>query len=263
MAEGGEPQGSFFFLIQAQEEHAICLSAHFHQIIFPLLPVLLGCLNSFYSYAKLYAGECQAVCRGPIFSSSVDRFHCLIPFFLVLPCSYKSEGFSSNTRVVSHCLPRSRSQFPPLFPLVRCVPSLPLPVITLIMFPIPISLVNLLPRSHSTTSSSETSQVWSPVLCVINIYSFTTLDGWVWFSWIWRWSKWETKLEWIIIQTCLFAATKKKIAIFTVWGFFCRLFLQLYPFLDLNFMWRLLSVSPLVNSFISQPRWEVWQMTFP
>jgi len=34
-------------------------------------------------------------------------------------------------------------------------------------------------------------------------------------------------------------------------------------FSDLNFMWSLLSVPPLINSFISLPRWDAWQMTFP
>ena len=75
--------------------------------------------------------------------------------------------------------PSSHSQFTLFFPLVRCVPSLLLPLITLIRFLIPISFVHLLPCSHLFTSSRDTSRVWSPILCAIN--SLTTLDGCVQF----------------------------------------------------------------------------------
>lgn len=84
-AESGEPQGSLF-LIQAQEEHATC-------------SVSLDCISTVSCASRLsqfFLLLCLFVCRGPIFSSSVDGFHCLIAFFLVLPWSCKSGGFSSD-----------------------------------------------------------------------------------------------------------------------------------------------------------------------
>lgn len=67
-AEGEEPQG-FLFVIQAQEKHATCLSAHFLWII-SLLSAVLARLSE----SLLFL--CSAVGRGPIFTSSVDGFPC-------------------------------------------------------------------------------------------------------------------------------------------------------------------------------------------
>lgn len=103
--------------------------------------------------------------------------------------------------------PSSFSQFSTLLPPGRCVPSLLLPLTTpcfwflFLLSPSSPALVPWPPLGRPLRLI--TSSVWEKYLFVHHL---------TWLLPICRWSKWETKLDWMT-QTCLFAAANKLIAI--------------------------------------------------
>lgn len=151
------------------------------------------------------------------------------------------------------------SWFP--LPFSSCKACISLGTSTCHMILISISLVNLL---LCRLFSYETSQAWSPFLCdkyllicvfrclgqvVLNVMN-TTDTTWMNDNLNHSYLLLLTSWWWFLLPSFIFF-------------FFPLSISPAVSFWDLNFMWRLLSVPPLTSCFISQPRWDVWQVTFP
>lgn len=70
-------------------------------------PYCISVISCASRLSKSFLCLCLVACRGPIFSSSVDSFHYLVPFSIVLSCSHRYRDFPSDTHEFSVAFTRS------------------------------------------------------------------------------------------------------------------------------------------------------------